>query len=73
MPSGGLLIFNDCCFHGANRNHSTVSRRSMTLAFQAHGVYDVGLDDQEKILVCGEMTYIGHPPREECVGDWECG
>ena len=51
MPSGGLLIFNDCCFHGADRNHSTASRRSMTLAFPVH---DVGLDDPEKILVCGK-------------------
>ena len=70
MPSGGLLIFNDCCFHGADRNHSTASRRSMTLAFPVH---DVGLDDPEKILVCGKMTYIWHPLREECVGYWEYG
>jgi len=61
MPRGGILLFNDCCFHGADTNSSDRSRRSMTLAYQAHSVHNVNKDDPEKILVRGKREYIGHP------------
>ncbi len=61
MPRGGVLLFNDCCFHGAGVNGTEASRRSMTLGYQAHDAHDVNKEDPEKILVAGERTYIGHP------------
>ena len=61
MPRGGVLLFNDCCFHGAGVNGAGTSRRSMTLAYQAHDPHDVMKDDPEKILAAGERIYIGHP------------
>ena len=61
MPRGGVLLFNDACFHGAGTNNSAVSRRSMTLGYQAHAAHDVIKEDPEKILVAGERIYIGHP------------
>ena len=61
MSRGGVLLFNDCCFHGAGVNGTGTSRRSMTLAYQAHDPHDVVKDDPEKILAAGERIYIGHP------------
>lgn len=61
MPCGGVLLFNDCCFHGSGTNGSERSRRSMTLAFQAHDAHDIYKSDPEKILVHGERVYTGHP------------
>ncbi|MCZ6636004.1 MAG: phytanoyl-CoA dioxygenase family protein [bacterium] len=60
MPRGGVILFNDCCYHGADKNRSNSSRRSMTLAFRAHDAHDVVKDDPEKILVRGESVYSGH-------------
>ena len=61
MPRGGVLLFNDCCFHGSDVNMSDASRRSMTLAYRAHDAHDVIKEDPEKILVSGEKVYTGHP------------
>ena len=61
MEAGGILLFDDCCFHGAGPNRSAGSRRSLTLAYQAHDVHAVGKDEPEKTLVRGERTYVGHP------------
>ncbi len=61
MPRGGVLLFNDCCFHGSDVNMSDGSRRSMTLAYRAHDAHDVIKEDPEKILVSGERVYTGHP------------
>ena len=61
MPRGGILLFNDSCFHGADVNRSPHSRRSMTLGYRAHDAHDVAKEDPEKVLVRGEHTYTGHP------------
>lgn len=61
MSRGGVLLFNDCCFHGSDVNTTDGSRRSMTLAYRAHDSHDVIKDDPEKILVRGERVYTGHP------------
>jgi len=61
MPRGGVLLFNDCCFHGSDVNTTDASRRSMTLAYRAHDSHDVIKDDTEKILVRGARVYTGHP------------
>lgn len=61
MPRGGVILFNDCCFHGSDTNQSNSSRRSMTVAYRAHDVHDVIKDDPEKILVRGKKAYTGHP------------
>jgi ectoine hydroxylase-related dioxygenase (phytanoyl-CoA dioxygenase family) len=61
MPRGGVLLFNDCCYHGSDTNGSDHSRRSMTVAYRAHDAHDVIKDDPEKILVRGEKVYTGHP------------
>ena len=60
MPRGGILLFNDCCFHGSGTNNSNGSRRSMTLAYRSHDAHDVAKEDPEKILVKGERIYTGH-------------
>jgi hypothetical protein len=60
MPKGGILLFNDCCFHGSGTNKSNGSRRSMTLGYRAHDAHDVAKEDPEKILVTGERIYTGH-------------
>lgn len=61
MPRGGILLFNDCCFHGADTNKTNGSRRSMTVAYRAHDAHDVIKDDPEKILIHGKKAYTGHP------------
>jgi ectoine hydroxylase-related dioxygenase (phytanoyl-CoA dioxygenase family) len=61
MPTGGVLLFDDSCFHGSDKNGSDRSRRSMTLGYQAHNVHNVIKEDPEKILLRGEKIYIGHP------------
>ena len=61
MPKGGVLLFNDCCYHGSDINRTNQSRRSMTLGYRAHDSHDVLKDDPEKILVRGERIYTGHP------------
>jgi hypothetical protein len=61
MPRGGVLLFDDRLYHGADINHTEYSRRSMTLAYRAHDVHDVLKDDPEKVLVRGERAYTGHP------------
>jgi len=61
MPQGGVLLFNDCCFHGAGANATSQSHRSMTIGYRAHDAHDVLKDDPEKILVRGEKVYTGHP------------
>ena len=61
MPKGGVLLFNDCCFHGSDVNRTGQSRRSMTIGYRAHDSHDVLKDDPEKILVRGERIYTGHP------------
>ncbi|MEE3233074.1 MAG: phytanoyl-CoA dioxygenase family protein [Candidatus Latescibacterota bacterium] len=61
MPSGGVLLFDDRLYHGADVNNSQTSRRSMTLAYRAHDAHNVIKDDPEKILVRGERIYTGHP------------
>jgi ectoine hydroxylase-related dioxygenase (phytanoyl-CoA dioxygenase family) len=61
MPRGGILLFNDCCFHGSDANRSSGSRRSLTLGYRAHDAHDVLKDDPEKILIRGERAYTGHP------------
>ena len=61
MPKGGVLLFNDAIFHGADKNFTDSSRRSMTLAFQAHDAHLARKADPEKILVRGERVYEGHP------------
>ena len=58
MPRGGVLLFNDCCFHGSDVNIRDGSSRSLTLAYRAH---DVIKEDPEKTLVGGERVYTGHP------------
>lgn len=60
MPRGGVLLFNDCCFHGSDVNRSGESRRSMTLGYRAHDSHDVLKEDPEKIIVRGERVYSGH-------------
>lgn len=60
MPAGGVLLFNDCCFHGAEENRTDGSRRSMTLGYRAHDSHDVEKEDPEKILVRGARVYTGH-------------
>ncbi len=69
MPAGGVLLFNDCCFHGAESNRTQGSRRSMTLGYRAHDAHDVLKDDPEKILVRGERIYTGHPRASAEVAD----
>ena len=64
MPKGGVLLFNDALFHGADKNLTDASRRSMTLAFQGHDTHLVRKADPEKILVRGERVYEGHPVPE---------
>ncbi|MDA0747701.1 MAG: phytanoyl-CoA dioxygenase family protein, partial [bacterium] len=61
MPRGGVLLFNDCCFHGSGTNNSNRSRRSMTLGYRAHDAHDILKEDPEKILISGEKIYTGHP------------
>ena len=61
MPKGGVLLFDDSCFHGSDKNGSDRSRRSMTLGYQAHSVHNVIKENPEKILLRGEKIYIGHP------------
>ena len=61
MPKGGVLLFNDCCYHGSDVNRTDQSRRSMTLGYRAHDSHDVMKDDPEKVLVRGERIYTGHP------------
>jgi hypothetical protein len=61
VPQGGILLFNDSCYHGADANRTQNSRRSMTLAYRAHDSHDVDKNDPEKILVRGERVYTGHP------------
>ena len=61
MPRGGVLLFDDRLYHGADVNRTPNSRRSMTLAYRAHDAHDVLKDDPEKILVRGERVYTGHP------------
>ena len=61
MPKGGILLFNDCCFHGSDTNVTDRSRRSMTVAYRAHDAHDVIREDPEKILIHGEKAYNGHP------------
>lgn len=61
MPKGGVLLFNDCCYHGSDVNRTDASRRSMTLGYRAHDSHDVLKDDPEKIIVRGERIYTGHP------------
>lgn len=61
MPRGGMLLFNDCCFHGSDTNFSKSSRRSLTIGYRSHDSHDVLKDDPEKILVRGERLYSGHP------------
>ena len=61
MPRGGVLLFDDRIYHGADVNHPPNSRRCMTLAYRAHDAHDVLKDDPEKILVRGERIYTGHP------------
>ena len=61
MPRGGILLFNDSCFHGADVNQSPHSRRRMPLGYRAHDAHDVTKDDPEKVLVRGEHSYTGHP------------
>ena len=61
MPRGGILLFDDRLYHGADINHSQSSRRSMTIAYRTHDAHNVIKDDPEKILVRGERIYTGHP------------
>ena len=61
MPRGGILLFDDCCYHGSGINDSKGSRRSMTLGYRAHDSHDVLKEDPEKLLVRGERIYTGHP------------
>lgn len=61
MPRGGVLLFNDCCFHAADKNFTDRSRRSMTVAYRAHDAHDVIKEDPEKILIHGKKAYNGHP------------
>lgn len=61
MPKGGVLLFNDSCFHGADTNDTQHSRRSLTLGYRAHDAHTVDKNDPEKILVRGERVYTGHP------------
>jgi phytanoyl-CoA hydroxylase len=61
MPKGGILLFNDCCYHGADTNDSQHSRRSLTLGYRAHDAHAVDKNDPEKIIVRGERVYTGHP------------
>ena len=61
VPKGGVLLFNDCCYHGSDVNRTNQSRRSMTLGYRAHDSHDVLKDDPEKILVRGERISTGHP------------
>ena len=61
MPAGGVLLFDDRLYHGADINRTRHSRRSMTLAYRAHDAHDVLKDDPEKTLVRGERVYTGHP------------
>ena len=61
MPRGGILLFNDACFHASDVNRSDGSRRSMTFGYRAHDTHDIDKDDPVKILVRGERVYTGHP------------
>ena len=61
MPRGGVLLFDDRLYHGADVNNTHQSRRSMTLAYRAHDSHDVLKQDPEKILVRGQRVYTGHP------------
>ena len=61
MPVGGVLLFDDRLYHGADVNQTQNSRRSMTIAYRAHDTHNVNKDDPEKILLRGERIYRGHP------------
>ena len=61
MPAGGVLLFDDRLYHGADTNNTDQSRRSITLAYRAHDAHDVLKEDPEKTLVRGERIYTGHP------------
>jgi ectoine hydroxylase-related dioxygenase (phytanoyl-CoA dioxygenase family) len=61
MQRGGVLLFDDCCFHGSDANRTRHSRRSLTIGYRAHDSHDVLKNDPEKILARGEKTYTGHP------------
>ena len=65
MPRGGVLIFDDALFHGADKNLTDSPRRSMTLAFQSHDIHLVRKADPEKIVMRGERVYEGHPVPDE--------
>ncbi|HAA75767.1 TPA: hypothetical protein DCE37_11690 [Candidatus Latescibacteria bacterium] len=60
MPKGGVLLFNDCCYHGSGINSTDQSRRSVTIGYRAHDSHDTLKDDPEKIIVRGERIYTGH-------------
>jgi phytanoyl-CoA hydroxylase len=60
VQKGGVLLFNDCCYHGSDVNRTDTSRRSMTVGYRTHDSHDVFKDDPEKILVRGERIYAGH-------------
>ena len=61
MSRGGVLLFDDRLYHGADVNRTPSSRRSITLAYRAHDAHNVLKDDPEKLLVRGERVYTGHP------------
>ena len=61
MPAGGVLLFDDRLYHGADINDTEKSRRSITLAYRAHDAHDVLKEDPEKIIVRGKRIYTGHP------------
>ena len=66
MPRGGVLLFDDHLYHGADVNRTPSSRRSMTLGYRAHDAHDILKDDPEKILVRGGRVYTDytHPSPE---------
>lgn len=59
MPAGGILIFNDALYHGADVNRTCGDRRSMTLGYMAHDDHATSHSGPERLSVSGTRVYRG--------------
>jgi phytanoyl-CoA hydroxylase len=65
MPAGGILIFNDALFHGADVNRTGGDRRSMTLGYMAHDDHATSRPGPERLSVSGTHVYRGLSETQE--------